>query len=727
MGVLLCLLTVLCTDMKVQAGEGFVAVRNRRGDLLCQKSGGTVTGDDMVCFFINGRMLMENEICAVAVSFDGGDNFGAPAEVEDNLFSLMPQQGSDIVVRFYVCSETDDEMSEREIKNPPGGEQIYTVRYASDQKSTILADFTGNFVKQAGAVSYYAGSAPQLKVYPSQAKTVYVTVDDGKDTKEFTVTDRTLVMKLSQGQYAVDVFSTGSGQRIHADGFPKTICYDASAPALPSFTVLLPTDGAYYPEGKKYQYYAAGSLNVRVSGTDQVSGVEHIYMKIGDGEPQETDFVQLMAPFTGAVYAKLVDKAGNATQWVRCAEQFVVESSAPRIEVSAQIRDQKVSVSGCVKDTSGIREVEVLCGEDRLFSYTADDSGEIKKEKEFSISKEVEKISYQEQNIRVRALDIAGNRGERKIAARRTDKTPPAISLEGCENFDVTSSDVRLRIQVSDDNLLEESIFAEAVVSGVDRKEPETIRLSFPETVLTKEGNYEITAGAEDTFGNKAVRKINFTIDKSAPQMDAIQEYDGRILREFTFSKEEGAFIRDLTGVSFRLYLNGRDFDGSRTVTEPGNYVLQAAAEDEAGNVTIQRAEFTIEKQGGGSAPEEPDSMSSEEPGSMSLAEPGNVSPAGPGTVSPADGTEDTGGKDRATGGGQDQKAKPQDTFSEQFAGTEKNQEHAVSPVFLGVLLFAFAAATASFVIYRIKGGNSAEIQPLGSLTQNTGCDRLNN
>ncbi len=658
-----------------------MVVKNRRGDLLLHKNKTVVECNDTVFFHLNASGLMENEMYVSMISFDGGDTYGAITEVEDFLFAVTPQKENDIVVRFYIY-RVDSE----EICNPSDGEQLYTIRYASSKADSILVELAQTPVKTADGVEYFSGSNPVLKIHPSDAGTIYASVDDGKEVKEYAIADNMLSMKLQEGVYKLDVYTWSEGVRIHAQGFPKVICYDTKAPTDPSFTIRVPKDGGYYPELGKYQYYASGSLIVSAESMDRGSGVEKMYMRIGDGEVKETDSVQIMAPFMGTVYARSVDRAGNASPWVQCAENVRVESRAPEITFDAKQQDGRFSLSGIVRDDSGLRGITITCDDVPLLSYQFEKGGELLKEKEFSFSRLVSSITNKEQIIEIKAADLAGNEAVKQVRTGKSDRMPPVISIEGCGDYDVKKEDVCLRFAVADENLDMSSVEGWAVRLDEDGAAKETIRLTFPETVFTKEGNYDITVRAEDVYGNRAERKWNFMIDKTAPDIQGVKEHDGKVMRSFPPAQNSGIIVSDWSGITYRVYLNGKDYDGRSPVTESGNYVLLVSAEDGAGNTSMQQAQFRI--------------VSEEKRGRADTD-------ASPLEITPED------KKVTALSG----KTRGNDTVEKGQTVAVPEKNHALRNLlpFIAVIGVLFLILPGIVILFVSKG----------NLTQNTGCDRL--
>ena len=51
-----------------------------------------------------------------------------------------------------------------------------------------------------------------------------------------------------------------------------------------------------------------------------------------------------------------------------------------------------------------------------------------------------------------------------------------------------------------------------------------------------------------------------------------------------------------MTEVSYKIYVNQQPFDESKSISEPGKYVVTVEAVDEAGNMAVRTAELIIEE-----------------------------------------------------------------------------------------------------------------------------------
>ena len=111
---------------------------------------------------------------------------------------------------------------------------------------------------------------------------------------------------------------------------------------------------------------------------------------------------------------------------------------------------------------------------------------------------------------------------------------------------------------------------------------------------LTKDGEYEIVVKAKDMYGNENIAEKRLIIDKSAPMITGLEEYDGRYLKELSLKEKIGEMIYDKHLFKLRTYLNGQEYDFNNAIKSSGHYVLSVMAMDEAGNRAYKQAEFVI-------------------------------------------------------------------------------------------------------------------------------------
>ena len=98
-----------------------------------------------------------------------------------------------------------------------------------------------------------------------------------------------------------------------------------------------------------------------------------------------------------------------------------------------------------------------------------------------------------------------------------------------------------------------------------------------------------------DKARNTTKKEVHFIIDRTAPQIANLDEYNGKYLKSFLWNKDKNAVIRDLTTVESHIFLNGIEYDGNFLAEEDGKYVLEITAEDELHHKSKRTAEFIVD------------------------------------------------------------------------------------------------------------------------------------
>lgn len=114
----------------------------------------------------------------------------------------------------------------------------------------------------------------------------------------------------------------------------------------------------------------------------------------------------------------------------------------------------------------------------------------------------------------------------------------------------------------------------------------------LPETAISAEGAHQLWITVTDIAGNRAERLINFTIDKTPPEVTIAGVIDGGY---FNAPQAPVITVNDLNSVATELTLNGELYQGA-AVNEDGTYLLEVLAYDQAGNTVIQQIGFTIDR-----------------------------------------------------------------------------------------------------------------------------------
>ena len=182
------------------------------------------------------------------------------------------------------------------------------------------------------------------------------------------------------------------------------------------------------------------------------------------------------------------------------------------------------------------------------------------------------------------------------------DREAPVITLNGVNNYDVTDQTVEFRAEVKDDFYSSKKVSATGTRTDIDGKvhkitfsgynqsgNPTTIGESFSE-----DGIYDIEVTSTDVAGNSHTASVHFIIDKTAPVIGDLSDYDGTILREFKWNIDLDELVSDLTVCDIHMYLNGSEYDGISDIKD-GSYVLLITAEDELGHYVEKSVEFVLD------------------------------------------------------------------------------------------------------------------------------------
>lgn len=182
------------------------------------------------------------------------------------------------------------------------------------------------------------------------------------------------------------------------------------------------------------------------------------------------------------------------------------------------------------------------------------------------------------------------------------DREAPVITLSGVNNFDVTDQTVELRAEIADDFYSSKTVSIEGTKTDINGKVTNLSFSSFNQhgnpTVIgesfDQDGIYDITITSKDAAGNSHSSTVHFTVDKTAPKIEGLEELDGAILTSFDFGFDLDELVSDLTVCDVHMYLNGSEYDGVSAV-EDGSYTLLITAEDELGHYSELSVSFVLD------------------------------------------------------------------------------------------------------------------------------------
>lgn len=201
------------------------------------------------------------------------------------------------------------------------------------------------------------------------------------------------------------------------------------------------------------------------------------------------------------------------------------------------------------------------------------------------------------------AVDEAGNRSGEESLRFSIDRTPPKLAIEGIRDYDIVAGPVMLKLGVEESYYDSASVKVSATrqsLDGICLIEPmeafsPKAKRSEQNYRLYKDGIYDISVLASDKAGNQSRERRRLIIDTKKPIIRFVENLDGRYLREFTLRGQRD-MVNDLTVPSYKMYLNGLEYDGYEIIKKEGRYRLQVTARDEAGHEAKAEADFIIDR-----------------------------------------------------------------------------------------------------------------------------------
>lgn len=176
--------------------------------------------------------------------------------------------------------------------------------------------------------------------------------------------------------------------------------------------------------------------------------------------------------------------------------------------------------------------------------------------------------------ITVKAVDTLGNETTKKFQVI-VDKSVPEINIEGLENYSYYNGSITPSIEVTPST---------AKITATLNGNP----YNFEE--ITDDGSYVLEIVVVGLNGVEIKKTINFTIDKSLPQIlvEGIENgkyYNTNVLPKITSNKDANIYLE----------LNGEAYNGENIVDE-GSYILKIKVIDRSGNESTAEYKFVIDK-----------------------------------------------------------------------------------------------------------------------------------
>ena len=301
------------------------------------------------------------------------------------------------------------------------------------------------------------------------------------------------------------------------------------------------------------------------------------------------------------------DRAGNVSRTIkRC---FRIDTTPPGLKLEgvsdkaclssdAAIRitacdnyedGYNVSLKGTLKSGEGSRELKLA--DYKTEGLISSNTYYFKTDGDYELSVEVK--------------DGAGNISRDEIAFS-IDRTAPEISLlDGLSTSEklVTNEPPVIRFRVYENNYRKSLVSYELKKAGSKEgdKDLRTSEWFMSNTTdeysvqVEEEGSYELLINAVDGAGNMSSKTIVFTLDMTSPRIDYVENLNKKYVKCFKLPDNFNEYIKDQGEVSYRTYINSRNYDETEQIEEDGKYVLKVSAVDDAGNQTEKTVEFIVD------------------------------------------------------------------------------------------------------------------------------------
>ena len=525
--------------------EEYVAAYDMAGHEVMFDDDGHTENAGPVRFVFDTELLSDGEMYLS----ETGSTFDP---VEDGEYTLYPESGIS-GVRFYL-KEGDGSLT-------------------GLCKGKLSVSFTEEDSREPEAYVAESDEGYVIHVKPLIYSHVFVKVKGGKNGFEDEIKSDTEVSVCEDGIYDIAVYSEdGLGHRTYAD-IESRLMLDRKPPVL--------------YETEPGVMVSKEDMSFSFKASDEVSGVEGIYVKAGDAEPVRADSIELRAPSRGKVEYWAVDNAGNISEKVCLGEDIMVDDKAPALKIHAgSVSEDRIMLYATAEDDlSGTETIEVYDGSRRIYAGEGDEA---------RLAVELSALSYGDHIYKATACDRAGNRASGSFTLTKKDGIAPVIRLSGADDRGVYGESVEIRVSVSDDSA-ERCEASETVTeySLAGEYRGETVahaeRLTFD-----KSGVYILRVEASDSEGNISRKSIGFSIDREAPEINGMEGLEGSDLKSFMMEKT-GDLVTDDSPVNYDIMLNGVRYDGGE-INESGRYRLKIYAVDELGNTATKDIGFNIKK-----------------------------------------------------------------------------------------------------------------------------------
>ncbi len=305
------------------------------------------------------------------------------------------------------------------------------------------------------------------------------------------------------------------------------------------------------------------------------------------------------------IYAITTDGAGNMQKSNTLT--FVIDKTAPELSIAGTSNG---AMSGraiilqmeCVESFYTTNEVKITVEKELDGKTTESEIGGVpNKAKKATLSKTFsEDGTY---TVTMTAKDKAGNAAQTKTVNFTVDATKPEIYMNGTDNYQTWKEPTNLQFVVEESYYSGNKVNITGTRRDIDGNKhtvdlPQMInsgKTSSVQQLFEEDGFYEFFVTAEDKAGNKNSKNIHFTIDRTNPEIKGLTQHQGGYYQSFQLAESLEELFYDLTVITYRMLLNGVEYNGTDIIEAEGKYNLYVEVEDELGNTTIENIEFIID------------------------------------------------------------------------------------------------------------------------------------
>ena len=305
------------------------------------------------------------------------------------------------------------------------------------------------------------------------------------------------------------------------------------------------------------------------------------------------------------IYAVTTDGAGNRQKSNMLS--FVLDKTAPKLSITGvsngSMSSRAVTIQmECIESFYATNEVEIKVKKELDGKIT---ESEIKdfpnNSKRASLSKTFsEDGTY---TVTMTAKDKAGNATQVETINFFVDVTKPQIYINGTDNYQMWKEPTKLLFVVKESYYASDKVTIKGTRTDIEGKKhavhvPQMMnggKISSVQQLFVEDGFYELRITAEDQAGNTDSKNIHFTIDCTKPIIKKLLKCQDGYYQSFQLAESLEDMFCDLTVISYRILLNGVEYNGTDVIETEGKYNLHVEAKDELGHVTIQDVEFIID------------------------------------------------------------------------------------------------------------------------------------